>query len=286
MTDATEIRPGAGPLLRLMRNPMGVMGALLVVLTCATAAFAPLIATHDPLAIDVMARFQPPGVPHLLGTDQLGRDTFSRMVMGSRVALQVALPSVLISLVLGMVLGMIAGYGPRWLDTAISFCFDLLRSFPTVMLALSMVALFGPSLNTVLAVVVVTSIPIYGRVARTQTLALRSAEFITAEQGMGAGLWRIIAVHVAPNIMGPLLVLASMDIPSVIALEAGLSFLGMGVQPPAPSWGALLKDGYAMIRSTPWLVIAGAIPIIVTTLGFTFLGEALRDLTDPRRRSR
>ncbi|HEY0276581.1 MAG TPA: ABC transporter permease [Paenirhodobacter sp.] len=269
-------------LRRLVSDPMGAIGLAIVVLVVLAAVFAPMIAPYDPLAMDMKARLASPSALHLLGTDQMGRDTFSRMIMGTRVALQVAIPSTLAALMIGTTLGMIAGFGPRWLDAAISFLFDLLRSYPTVMLALALVALFGPSLATVLVVVILTSIPIYGRVARTQTMAIRGEDYIIAEQAMGAGLPRILFRHIGPNIIGPLVVLASMDIPAVIALEAGLSFLGMGVKPPAPSWGALLKDGYSLIRSTPWLVIAGAIPIVITTLGYTFLGEALRDATDPR----
>ncbi len=179
---------------------------------------------------------------------------------------------------------MIAGYGPRWLDNFLSLIFDTIRSFPTVMFDLAVVALVGPSLQTVVFVVMATSIPIYGRVARTQTLALRNSEFILAERSMGASLFRILGIHMMPNIIGVLSVLAAMDIPTVIALEAGLSFLGLGVKPPTPSWGSLLKDGYALIRQTPWLIVAGGLPIIITTLGFTFLGETLRDVVDPRLR--
>ena len=145
-------------------------------------------------------------------------------------------------------------------------------------------AAVGPSLQTVVFVVMATSIPTYGRVARTQPLTLRNSEFILAERAMGASMARILAVHMLPNIIGVLAVLVAMDIPTVIALEAGLSFLGLGVKPPTPSWGALLKDGYALIRQTPWLVVGGGLPIVIATLGFTFLGESLRDVVDPKLR--
>ncbi|NVK15040.1 MAG: ABC transporter permease, partial [Rhodobacteraceae bacterium] len=176
------------------------------------------------------------------------------------------------------------GYGPKWLDNLLMLFFDTIRSFPTVMFALAVVALVGPSLQTVVFVVMATSIPTYGRVARTQTLTLRNSEFILAERSMGASMKRILGVHMLPNIVGVLAVLAAMDIPTVIALEAGLSFLGLGVKPPTPSWGALLKDGYSLIRQTPWLVVGGGLPIILATLGFTFLGESLRDVVDPKLR--
>ena len=180
--------------------------------------------------------------------------------------------------------GMVAGFGPRWLDNAIMLLFDTIRSFPTVMFALATVALVGPSLETVIAVIVVTTIPNYGRVARTQTLSIKSNEYIKAERAMGASTARMLGVHVLPNVMGPLMILASMDIPTVIALEAGLSFLGMGVKPPTPSWGSILNDGYTLIRNTPWPIVAGSIPLLMVTLGFTFLGESLRDLIDPKLR--
>ena len=269
---------------RLARDPAGMAGLLIVAVLVASAIFADWIVPHDPTALNIPARLSPPSAEHWLGADQLGRDIFSRMVMGGRVALTVALPAVAIALVVGLGLGMLAGLGPRWLDALIMLLLDSLRSFPTVMLALAVVALAGPGLTTVVAVVAATSIPTYGRVARTQTLTLKSAEFIVAERAMGASLGRILFVHVFPNIIGVLAVLAAMDIPTVIALEAGLSFLGLGVKPPTPSWGSLLKDGYGLIRNTPWLIIAGGAPIILATLGFTFLGEALRDVSDPRLR--
>ena len=199
-------------------------------------------------------------------------------------ALKVALVSIGAALTLGILLGMIAGFGPRWLDNGIMMFFDTIRSFPTVMFALATVALVGPSLGTVILVITVTSIPTYGRVVRTQTLIIKSNEFIKAEMVMGASMPRILGIHVLPNVVGPLLILASMDIPTVIALEAGLSFLGMGVKPPTPSWGSILNDGYTLIRNTPWPIIAGSIPLILVTLGFTFLGESLRDQLDPKLR--
>ena len=274
---ATVVRAAA-------RDPLGLAGLAIVGTLVASAALAGWLVPYDPSALDVKHRLQGPSLAHLLGTDQLGRDTFSRMIMGGRVALQVALPAVAGAMAVGLTLGMIAGYGPRWLDNLLALFFDTVRSFPTVMFALAVVALTGPSLETVIFVVMMTSMPNYGRVARTQTLSLRNSEFIVAERAMGASTPRILGIHVLPNIVGVLAVLAAMDIPTVIALEAGLSFLGMGVKPPTPSWGSLLKDGYALIRQTPWLVIAGGLPIVLATLGFTFLGETLRDVVDPKLR--
>ncbi len=280
-----DMKANIATTLRLItREPAGAAGLFVVVIIILAAVFADQIVPYDPNALDVRGRLQSPSVAHFLGTDQLGRDLFSRAVMGGRVALQVALPAVFVAMFLGMTLGMIAGFGPRWLDVAIMIFFDTVRSFPTVMFALAVVALVGPSLETVVFVVMLTSMPTYGRVARTQTLSLRNSEFILAERSLGVSPLRILCVHIMPNIIGVLVVLAAMDIPSVIALEAGLSFLGMGVKPPTPSWGSLLKDGYSLIRHTPWPIIAGGAPVILATLGFTFFGEALRDLADPRTR--
>ena len=268
----------------LRRDNLALVGIILVVLVVGSAILAPIIVPQDPNKINVRNRLKGPSTEHLLGTDQLGRDVFSRVIMGSRVALQVALVSISIAGSIGLVLGMLAGFGPRWLDSFLVLVFDTVRSFPTIMFALAVVALIGPSLETVILVIVVTSIPVYGRVVRTQTLALRNQEFILAERAMGASMARILGVHMLPNVIGPLLILASMDVPAVIGIEAGLSFLGMGVKPPTPSWGSILNDGYSFIRNTPWAIIAGGLPLIIVTLGFTFLGESLRDLFDPRLR--
>ena len=270
----------------LVRDPLGLVGLIIVGLIVFSAIFAPWIVPYDPIAMNIPDRMQGPSLSHLAGTDQLGRDTFSRVIMGGRVALQVAIPTIGGAITIGLILGMIAGYGPKWLDNVIVLLFDTVRYFPTVMFALAVVALVGPSLNTVILVIMVTSIPTYGRVVRTLTQSLRNSEFIEAERSLGASVFRIMRVHILPNVIGPIAVLAAMDIPTVIGLEAGLSFLGMGVKPPTPSWGSLLNDGYNLIRNTPWLIIAGGIPLILTTLGFTFLGEALRDVVDPKLRGR
>jgi len=286
--DSLLTAPGPAPgsvsraLSALLRAPLGLFGAVLIALVVASALGADLLAAHDPYAMNFRARLAPPGWDHLLGTDNLGRDVFARVLHGGRIALQVGLSAVSASLVMGLVLGMIAGYGPRALDSPLMLLFDAVRSFPSVLFALAMVTLIGPSLWTIILVVVVTSTPVYARIVRSQTLSLKAQEFVLIERALGAGPVRILGVHVLPNLIGPLIILASMDIPVVITLEAGLSFLGLGVRPPSPSWGSILNDGYTFIRDTPWLVIAGGMPLIVTTLGFTFLGEALRDAFDPR----
>ena len=257
---------------------------MLVFIFFITAIFASFFATHDPFAMDIPNRMSGPTFEHWAGTDQLGRDTFSRVIYGGRVALKVAAIGVSISLFIGLILGMVSGYGPKWLDSILLLLFDTIRSFPTIVLALAAVALLGPSLELVLSVVILTSIPGYARLARTSTLALKNTEFIMSEKALGAGPWLIIWRHIMPNVIGPLLILAAMDVPVVVTIEAGLSFLGLGVLPPTASWGTILNEGYLVVRDTPWPIIAGGIPLVLTTLGFTFLGEALRDVFDPRLR--
>jgi len=276
---------GSNDKLRMFfRNGLGVFGLVLVVLFFTSAIFASFFATHDPFAMDIPNRMSGPTLQNWAGTDQLGRDTYSRVIYGGRVALKVAAIGVSLSLFIGLILGMVAGYGPKWLDSLLLLLFDAIRSFPTIVLALAAVALLGPSLELVLAVVIITSIPGYARLARTSTLALKNTEFIMSEKALGAGSWLIIWRHIMPNVIGPLLILAAMDVPVVVTIEAGLSFLGLGVLPPTASWGTILNEGYLVVRDTPWPIIAGGIPLILTTLGFTFLGEALRDVFDPRLR--
>jgi peptide/nickel transport system permease protein len=280
----TASRERREKLVLFFTNAQGVFGLGLVLAFFASALFAPWLAPYDPFQMDIPARLSGPTWDHLAGTDQLGRDTLSRVLYGGRVALKVAAIAISVSLVVGLFLGMLAGFGPQWLDNLLLLAFDTVRAFPTIVLALATVALTGPSLELVLAIIIVTSIPQYARMARTSTLAVRSMEFIIAERSLGARMPRILFRHVMPNVIGPLMILAAMDVPVVVTIEAGLSFLGLGVLPPTPSWGTILNEGYLVIRDTPWLVVAGGIPLVLTTIGFTFLGEALRDVFDPRLR--
>lgn len=281
-----EQSPGAFRvfLRQLRTNRLGKLGAVLVLLVVASAIFGPVLVTHDPIRIMVGPRLAAPSSDFLLGTDQLGRDTFSRIIIGGRVPLLVAFASLASSLLVGLVFGLIAGFGPPWLDNVFLLIFDTIRSFPGIIFALAVIALLGPSMASVILVIAITSMPIYARVVRTQTQALRNSDYIDAERSMGASMTRILAVHMLPNVIGPLLILVSMDVPGVIAVEAGLSFLGMGVRPPTPDWGAILSDGYSYIHQSGWLVFSGGLPIIIASLGFTFLGEALRDIFDPKLR--
>jgi peptide/nickel transport system permease protein len=269
---------------RLLGEPMGAAGLALVLLVLACGLFSHQLEPFDPLKIAVRDRLLAPSPLHPLGTDNLGRDVLSRVIEGSRIALYFAAAATGLSLLAGLALGLVAGYGPRWADALFVLLFDTVNAFPRVMLALAVITLLGPSSASVLLVIVVTTFPTYARMTRTSTLSLRSAEFVQAERSLGAGWGRILVFHILPNIVGPLLILASMDVPVVITLEAGLTFLGLGVPPPAPSWGRILNEGYAFIREAPWMVVGGGVPLILATLGFTFLGESLRDLLDPRLR--
>lgn len=277
---------GKGAAGRLLRDPMGTFGAILVVVVVLIALLAPLIAPYDPLALNVRDKFADPSWAHWAGTDQLGRDTLSRLIWGTRTAFGIALTSVGLAGAIGLILGLIAGYGPRWLDGILLLVFDSLSSLPMVMFALAVITVLGPGTTTLILVIVLVSVPSYARLVRAQTLSFRAADFVTALRSMGASPARIVLRHLLPNVIGPLVIVLSMDVPVVIMLEAGLSYLNLGVKPPTPSWGNMLYDGYTAIRQTPVLVIAASVPLILATLGFTFLGEGLRDALDPRLRHR
>ncbi|MFO1038639.1 MAG: ABC transporter permease [Geminicoccaceae bacterium] len=287
LSEAIATGPVRGEALRrFLRDRQGMVGLVIVLLFVGSALAAPLLAPYAPNQIDIRNRMQGPSLLHWLGTDQLGRDILSRVIYGGRIALSIAVISIGVSLSLGLALGIVAGYGPRWLDNLLLLLMDAVRSFPAIIMAMAVVALTGPSIAVMLAVIIVTSIPSYARLARTSTQALKGAEFIAAERALGASPWRIMLRHVLPNIVGPMLILGAMDVPVVVTVEAGLSFLGLGVLPPTASWGTILNEGYLIIRETPWPVIAGGVPLVLTTLGFTFLGESLRDVLDPRLRRR
>jgi peptide/nickel transport system permease protein len=269
-------------LRRVAATLPGAVGLVIVVLVLGTALLAPWISTHNPDAINVMNRFQGPSAEHWLGTDHLGRDLFSRLCHGSSVAMAVAMLSIGIALTVGTLLGILAASVPANLERFILIVFDVISSFPSLVLALAVVAVFGPSTTLVIIIVGVTLIPHFGRVARAQVLTVRNAPFIEAERLLGASPLRIMVSHLLPNIAGPLVVLASMDIPVVITIEAGLSFIGLGVRPPLASWGTLIYDGYAYLSDSKWPVVIASIALGLATLGFTLFGEQLRDAVDPR----
>jgi peptide/nickel transport system permease protein len=274
--------PRRGALHALLADPMGRVGLVLVLACVGAALLAPWIAPYDPIAIDVRNKFQPPSAVHWAGTDHLGRDLLSRLIWGARLALGVAVTAVGLAGALGLLLGLIAGYGPRWLDGVLVLLFDAMSSLPMIFFALAVITVLGPGTGTLILVIVLVSVPGYARLIRTQTLVLARADFVQALRAMGAGAPRILGLHLLPNAVGPLVILLCMDIPVVIMLEAGLGYLNLGIRPPAPSWGNILAEGYASLRQAPWIVVLAGVPLVLATLGFTFLGEALRDVLDPR----
>ena len=238
---------------------------MIVLLVVFCAVFGPSIAPYSPYKIKVSERFMAPTLlalfdggdgkhaafSHIFGTDNLGRDVFSRVLAGTQIALGVGGGSIAIALVIGLMLGLIAGYGPRWLDNLLLLLFDSIYSFPTVILGLTVMTLAGPSIPTLMFVVVVIQTPAYARLIRTATLSTKSSEYVLAIRSLGTSPGRILLVHILPNIVGPLFIIASMDIPSVITLEAGLTYLGLGIPPPAPSWGRILQEGFRASAMRP-----------------------------------
>ncbi len=299
MRPSTLARHGAGPsfgratarrfydvIRRIASRPGGFIGLFIVALILFCAVFAPQIATHNPDALDLAHRFAPPSPEHFFGTDQLGRDLFSRQIHGSRVAMGVALSAILIGLSLGIVLGVAAAYTTSAVERAITILFDAISSFPSIILALALVAVVGPSLPMVVLVVALTLVPQFGRVTLAQVLSVVNMPFIEAEQVIGASKLRIVIHHVIPNTLAPVGILAAMEVPVVIALEAALSFLGLGIQPPLASWGSLLQDGYQNLSKGYTPAIIACLVLAIVTLGFTLCGEALRDAIDPKSRRR
>ena len=267
---------------KLLHDRLGLLGLVLVLCFVLMALFAPWIAPYDPLKLDVLNKLGAPSPAHWAGTDQLGRDTLSRLIWGARTALGISLSATATAGCIGLILGLVAGYGPRWLDGILVLILDSLSSLPMIMFALAVITVVGPGAGTLVLVIVLVSIPGYARLIRAQTLTLKTADFILAERTMGASMPRILLRHLLPNVVGPLVIVLSMDIPVVIMLEAGLSYLNLGVKPPTPSWGNVLYDGYTSLRQQPTLVIAAGIPLVLSTIGFTFLGEGMRDALDPK----
>jgi peptide/nickel transport system permease protein len=217
-----------------------------------------------------------------MGTDHLGRDVCSRLVYGTRTAFVTALPGVLIALLIGSSLGLLAGYLGGWVEGIVLVVTDTFQAFPAILFALALLALIGPSTASVITVIAIAFAPGYARVVRAQVLALRAQPFVDAGRALGASDLRLIIAHILPNIIAPLVILFAMDLASAIAIEAGLTFLGLGMQPPTPSWGVVLSDGFGRIRQSPWPVLFASLALALTTLGLTLFGEALRDALDPR----
>lgn len=266
----------------VLQRPLGALGFFIVFMFLVAVIFAPVLAPYDYAKQDIPSMLQGPSRAHLLGTDHLGRDLLSRIIYGSRIALIAAVPSVSIALIGGIILGLLAGYIGGIVDDIIVIILDTIKAFPAVILALAILALLGPSLVNEILVIGLAWIPGYARVTRAQVFSARQNLYVEAERSLGAPSRRIVLRHILPNILAPLLILAAMDLPVVITFEAGLSFLGLGVRPPTPSWGVILSEGFNFIRQTPWPITWAGLTLIITTLGFTLFGETLRDVLDPR----
>lgn len=267
---------------RLFRTRMSAAGLGVILLMLIAAVFAPVIARHDPEDQHFADALTGPSAEYWLGTDNLGRDTFSRVIYGARVSLQVGVIAVGISLIIGTILGLIAGYARIGLvDTVIMRCMDALLAFPTLVLALAITAALGPSLTNVMIAVGIVGIPSYARLIRGQVLTVGQREYVEAARTIGAPDSRIITHHIFPNVTAPLIVQASIGVAFAILAEASLSFLGLGVQPPTPSWGSMLAVGKDWLQYASWMAIAPGLAIFLVVLAFNFLGDGIRDALDP-----
>ncbi|HEV2283673.1 MAG TPA: ABC transporter permease [bacterium] len=267
---------------RFVRYRPGVAGLVVVLAIGLVAIFAHVLAPYSPLAINPGMRGVGPTGAHLLGFDQIGRDILSRLVYGSRVAMVVAVLATGIAVTIGVAIGTTAGYLGGRVDAVLSRITDALMAFPILVLLIALVAVVGPSLTNVILVIGATVWASYARVVRAEVLSLREQEFVVAARAVGATDRRVIWRHLVPNVVSPVIVLATLSVGNIIILEAALSFLGLGVRPPTPDWGGMLADGRAFITIYPQIVIAPGIVIAVTVLAFNLLGDGLRDALDPR----
>lgn len=269
---------------RLLRHRVGLIGLVIVTLLILLGIFGRVLAPYDPNAIDMSARFLPPTVEHPLGTDDFGRDTLSRIMYGARISLQVGIIAVGIAATVGSLLGLLAGYGNRVVDEVIMRSMDILFAFPAILLAIAILAALGKGVANAMIAIGVVYIPIFARIARGEVLSIRNEEFIEAAEASGAGHGRILFRHILPNAMGPLIVETSLSLAFAILAEAALSFFGLGTQPPDPSWGRMLSEGRAYFQQSIWMGLFPGLAIMLTVMGFNFLGDGLRDAMDPRQR--
>jgi peptide/nickel transport system permease protein len=275
-------------LSRLLRNKAAMVGIVVLLLVVVAAAAAPWIAPNDPFAIKLIQRLKPPGhtsaagLTFWLGTDSLGRDVFSRLIYGARVSLMVGLSAVVISGSVGLLVGLLSGYFGGWVDDVCMRLGDVQLSFPTILLALTIMAVLGSGLDKLILVLGLTGWVQYGRIVRSQVLAIKNDEFVLAARATGERKWRIIFQQILPNVWSPVIVIASFTVASNIVAEASLSFLGVGVPPSVPSWGTMLADGRQYIGIADWLTIPAGIAISLTVLSINILGDWLRDYLDPR----
>ncbi len=283
-----ENRPSRGRFSQfvhqLVRNRAGMIGLAIITIVALVAIFAPLVAPYDPYQIDRLNRLQGPSWTHLMGTDEFGRDLFSRIVYGARISMGVGLAAVAIATLLGAPAGIIAGYFGGWVDSVIMRIADIVYSFPAILLALAITAFLGPNLRNVTLALGIVYAPGMARIVRGPVLAAKEMEYVEASRVIGASNTRIVALHLLPNVLSPLIVTATITFSFALLSEAALSFLGLGAQPPEASWGVMLADGRRFMETVPSLAIFPGLAIMVTVLGSNLLGDALRDVLDPRMR--
>jgi ABC-type dipeptide/oligopeptide/nickel transport system permease subunit len=276
--------PGYVTFKRFRGHPQGMVGAVVLLALIFVAVFAPLLAPYDPIAPDPVNGLADPGGDHLLGTDLLGRDTLSRLMYGARVSLQVGLITMGIAALVGVPIGLVSGYFGRWVDHVLMRLVDTILAFPSLVLALALIAALGSGIRNVMIAVGVVAIPSFARLVRGQVLAVRENDYVAAARCLGVSHGRILFYHIAPNVMAPVIVQVSIGAAGAILAEAGLSFLGLGVQPPAPTWGGMLSIGFQYINLSKPLVIFPGMAIFITVLALNFFGDGLRDALDPRLR--
>ncbi|MBR1601905.1 MAG: ABC transporter permease [Synergistaceae bacterium] len=269
-------------LFRLSKSPLAMFGLAIILLLIFCALFAEAISPYSPIKQDLMHMFETPSAEHWLGTDEFGRDILSRLIYGARVSLQVGFIAVGIALVVGGMLGAVSGYYSGWLDNSIMRVMDVLLSIPQTLLAIAIVAALGPSLMNLMIAVGISAVPTYARIVRGSVLSIRSMEFIEAARAVGSSDLRIILRHILPNSMAPIIVQSTLGVASAILNAAGLSFIGLGIQPPNPEWGAMLSGGRQYIRDFPHMTLYPGLAIMFTILALNFLGDGLRDALDPK----
>jgi peptide/nickel transport system permease protein len=267
---------------RFLRNKLALLGLAVVVIVVLTSLGAGVVAPFNPLKLSISNRIQAPSAEHFFGTDHFGRDILSRVLYGGRVSLWVGVMSVVCAAVVGIILGAVGGYFGGRIDDGIVLLMDAMISFPSVLLAIGLMAVMGPGVKNIIIALALVGIPTYGRVVRGSVLSIRQKEYIEAARNAGSGHLKIIFLHVLPNTMAPLIVVTTIGVANAILIEAALSFLGLGVPPPAPSWGNILADGRNFISQAPWLTIFPGLAITFSVLGFNTLGDGLRDVLDPK----
>jgi len=282
----TAPRPGFWIRLRttILRHKIASLGAALVALVALAAMLAPWLSPHDPLEQNVVLRLMGPSADNPLGTDSFGRDILSRILWGGRVSLLVSTSAVGLAIVIGGALGLLAGYIGGAFDRVTMAAMDVLLSFPTLVMGLLVVAMLGPTVANLILAITLTAIAPFARIARAPTLAVKERDFVEAGRALGFSNLRIMGIHILPNIVDEILVMASLWLATAIRTEASLSFIGLGVRPPTATWGGMIREGFENILDSPWLAIFPSLAILVIMLGLNMLGDGLRDATDPRLR--